>query len=126
MPSLLQPRLTRGRIVRLGTAAIANAPNDGGTNPHLIMSPKTPTGVVTTGIAIGLKAAGAEAVASGFLVTVWVLQPIYGYWFKCAPVALQYDEFADSFDINPAGLYFQVTAASVAVAGSIDFHCMEQ
>lgn len=124
-----QSLIQRSPIYRLSTAAIAAAPTDGTTQPHVIMSPETPTGLQTTGLELGLKApsAGAAvAVAAGFSVVCWVWNPLNGSWFSMAAVDVPYGQLFVSFDLDAHALYFQVTAASVATPGDIDFHVAEQ
>lgn len=124
-----QALLNRAPPQRLGTAAIAAAPTDGTTLPHRQMSPVTPTGMTTTGLAIGLKApsaGSATAIAAGFTVSLWLLNPVTLAWFSSSSASLNYGEAWVTFDFNASGLYYQVAAASVAVAGNIDFHVWEQ
>lgn len=124
-----QAELNRGVPLRLGTAAIAADPVDGTTVPHMIMSPLTVTGLQTTGLFLGLKAPTvnpATAVAAGFAVVVWIQNPLTGAWFACSSASIPYGQPWGTFDFNASNLYFQVTAASVAVAGDIDFHAWEQ
>lgn len=125
-----QAQLNRARPLRLTTAAIAAAPTDGTTDPVRIMSPRTPTGLRTTGLALGLKAptnvTAATAVAAGFGVVLWLFNPITKAWFSCSTASINYGEAWVTFDFNASGIYIQVTAATVAVAGSIDFHPWEQ
>jgi len=126
-----QAALTRARPFRLSTATIAAAPTDGsaGTAAHIILSPVTTTGLETTGIFLGLKApssGSATAVAAGFTVIPWFLNPVTFAWFAGASAAIAYNQAFTTFDIDAVGIYFQIDAASVSVNGNIDFHVAEQ
>jgi hypothetical protein len=121
-----QALLSRGSILRLGTVASAAAPVDGVTLPHYTMSPMTPTGLLTTGLAIGLKAPAAGAAAGTFSIVAWILNPVTRAWFAFAAAALDYNEALVSFDVNACALYFQIEAASVTTPGDVDLHLWEQ
>jgi hypothetical protein len=124
-----QPLLNRAPPQRLSTGAIAAAPTDGTTLPHRQMSAVTPTGMTTTGLAIGLEAptvGAATAIAGGFTVTIWLLNPVTLAWFSSSSAAIGFGEAFCTFDFNASGIYYQVAAASVAAAGLIDFHVWEQ
>lgn len=127
--AIRQASINRAPPQRLATAAIAAAPTDGTTLPHRIMSATTATGLQTTGLAIGLKApsvGSATAVAAGFSVVVWILNPVTLAWFSCLAASIPYGECWVTFDFNASAIFYQVTAASVAGAGDIDFHVWEQ
>jgi hypothetical protein len=129
--SASQAQLNRGRILRLATANIAAAPTDGvaGTSPHYRMSAQTPTELQTTGLFLGLKAptsGSATAIAAGFSVVVYLLNPVTRAWFSTSTTSVVYGAAFVTFDFNASSLYFQVTAGSVSVAGDIDFHLWEQ
>jgi hypothetical protein len=127
--AIRQALLNRAAPLRLTTAGIAAAPTDGTTLPHMQMSAQTPTGMTTTGLALGLKAptvGSATAVAGGFTVSVWLVNPVTLAWFASASAVIDFSQVFVTFDFNASGVYFQVAAASVAVAGSIDFHAWEQ
>jgi hypothetical protein len=127
--SATQAKINRAVPLRLGTAAIAADPVDGTTAPHMIMSPFTSTGMMTTGLALGLKAptaSSATAIAAGFTVSIWIQNPLTGAWFACASAVIPYGQPWGTFDFNASNVYFQVAAASVSVAGDIDFHAWEQ
>jgi len=126
-----QAELGRGRPVRLATANVAAAPTDGVDATHLIMSPRTPTQMLSTGVFLGLKAptdvTAATAVAAGFTLTVWVANPVTFAWFAMQAITgLAYSQAYVTFDLDASCLYFQIAAATVSVAGSIDFHVWEQ
>jgi hypothetical protein len=124
-----QAKINRAVPLRLGTAAIAADPVDGTTPPHMIMSPFTSTGMMTTGLAVGLKApsaAAATAIAAGFTLVIWIQNPLTGAWFACTPAVIPFGQPWGTFDFNASNLYFQVAAASVAVAGDVDIHAWEQ
>jgi hypothetical protein len=123
-----QALLSRGPILRLGTAATAAAPVDGVTLPHYTMSPTTPTGLQTTGLALGLKAPTVSPAATGsaFSIILWILNPVTRAWFAAAAASIAFDEAFISFDFNACALYFQIEAASVSGAGDIDLHLWEQ
>lgn len=130
--AVAQVKVNRQRIFRWLAANIAAAPTDGAqnTNGQYNMSPKTTTGLITTGILLGLKAptnvTAATAVAAGFSVIMWVLNPVTLAWFAATPVSVPYNQAFTTFDLDASTLYFQVDPASVSVAGSIDFHLTEQ
>lgn len=124
-----QSKLNRAKILRLATTNIASAPLDASNGPTYKMSPQTPTGLTTTGLALGLKAPNASpatAVAAGFSVVVWVINPVTLAWFSNSTAVIPFGQLFVTFDFNASGLYFQVLAASVAVDGNIDFHLWEQ
>lgn len=125
----LQPEIIRGRIARLTTGNVAAAPADGVTQPALTLGPKTSTGLETTGFALGLKAptaGAATAIAAGFSVVVWYANPVTLAWFAGASTSIPYDQLFTTFDVDAAAIYFQIAAASVSVAGDVDFHIFEQ
>jgi hypothetical protein len=125
----VQGELNRAAILRLDTAVVAAAPTDGVATVHRTMSPRTPTNHRTTGLAIGLKAptsGAAVAVAAGFSVVVWILNPVTAAWFACAAAAIKYGEAWVSFDFNASAIYLQIEAASVATPGLIDLHIWGQ
>ncbi len=129
MPASQQAKINRGKPLLLATASIAAAPTDGTTQPHLKMSPKSPTGLSTTGFFLGLKAPGsgaATAIAAGFSLVVWVVNPVGLRWFSTSTTVISYNQAFVTFDFNPSGLYFQITAASVAGAGNVYVHTWEQ
>lgn len=122
-----QADVSRGRVLRLSTAAVTAAPTDGTTDPAMVMSSRTPTGLETTGLWIGLKAptaGSATAGAGGFTVTVYVRNPTTGAWFSCSSTSMAYGQAFVTFDFNASELYFQIT--NVAVAGNVDVHVWEQ
>jgi hypothetical protein len=139
-----QDRVVSGQSValRTNTDGIKNAPNNGsgvfsGTAPHLTMSPVTPTGLPTMGaqLSISLQLGGIKSpavpVATGFIVTVWVRNPITYTWRKMSPMtfatagASDTDVFFVTEDLDASEIYFQVAAASVSVDGFIDFTLVE-
>jgi hypothetical protein len=125
----VQAELSRAAILRLATADIAAAPTDGVASIHRTMSPRTPTGQRTTGLAVGIKAptvGAAVAVAGGFSLVAWVFNPVTSAWFACSAASIAFNEFWVSFDFNASSLYLQVEAASVATPGLLDFHLWEQ
>jgi hypothetical protein len=123
-----QALLSRGRIVRLTTAAAAAAPVDGVTAPHFTMSPITATGLQTTGLALGLKAptVGAAASTGSFSIIAWIMNPLTMSWFAFAAEDIDFSQGFVSFDIDAAALYFQIVASSVGTPGSVDLHLWEQ
>lgn len=124
-----QALVNRARIFRLGTAAIASAPTDGTTQPHYAMFSVTQTGLATTGLAVGLKAPTvnpATAISAGFTVTLWLLNPVTLAWFSSASSSIPFGQAWVTFDFNASFLFFQIAAASVSVAGDVDFHVWEQ
>jgi hypothetical protein len=125
--SATQALLSRGTIVRLDTGVIAAAPVDGVTQPHYTMSPTTPTGQKTTGLALGIKAPTVGAAAStAFNVILWIQNPVTRAWFSAAAESIGFNEAFGSFDFNAASLYFQIDVASVTTPGLVDLHLWEQ
>jgi hypothetical protein len=135
--SARQAKLSLGRPLELQTANIAAEPQDGYadsfgpdplTDPHHIISPRTSTGMYTTGIMIGLTAGLGHAtpVAGGFELVLWVANPVGYFWYRSTSVFLQSRDAAVTFDIDAFPIYLQIVASSVAVAGSIRFNLMEQ
>lgn len=134
-----QANITRGRPLLLATNDIVGAPGNGYESPqdadplqtpHHIMSPRTATNMRTTGIIIGLTSPSgavvpATANAGGFELVLWVANPTGWFWQRCTSVFLNYRDASVTFDINAFPLYVQITATSVAVAGSIIFTFME-
>jgi len=124
-----QAALVRARPFRLTTTNINAAPVDGTTQAHFVMAPLSTTGLQTTGVMLGLKAPTvnpATAVAAGFSVIMWILNPVTRAWFAASAVSVPYNTAFVTFDLDASALYFQIDVASVSVAGDIDFHVSEQ
>lgn len=132
-----QAQISRGRPLVLATGDIAAEPTDGLTSgtgatpvtaPHHVMSPRASVGMKTTGIVIGLKIPAlstAAPVAAGFELFLWVANPVTWSWFRTTPVRLQDRDATVTYDINAFPVYIQISAASVAAAGNLEFHFME-
>jgi len=128
-----QSELSRARIVRIATVDAAADPIDGppgvGTEPQFFMSPVTPTGLRTTGLALSCSAPGtnaAAAIAAGFSVSAWVLNPYGRSWFKGGTIDMGYRQMFSSFDLNACAVFLQIAAASVVTPGDVYFHFWEQ
>jgi hypothetical protein len=135
-----QARISKGRRLRLSTAAIAAEPSDGYsgsflsgnplTTPHHIMSPRTATRMMTTGIVIGLDAGIVQAPAAvptsgGFRLVLWIANPTGYRWYRTTAVFMSDRDASVTYDINAFPLYIQIDATSVSVNGNIDFEFME-
>lgn len=132
-----QAKISSGRPLLLATAAIAAEPVDGLgspagavplTLPQHMMSPRTRTGMKTTGIVIGLSAGlgmAAPVVATGFKLILWIANPVGWVWFRTTPVFLYDRDASVTYDINAFPLYLQIDATSVLTPGNIEFHMME-
>ena len=128
MGATRQAKLSRGRPIKLGTAATANAPT-ANTEPHVRMSPKAPVGLETTGFFFGLvqpAVGGATPIAAGFTITVWVRNPVTKHWFAFQSQSVGYNQAWVTFDVDAAELYFQIAAASVSGAGNVYLEIWEQ
>jgi hypothetical protein len=119
----------RERMFELLTPDVVDAPVRA-TPPHFNVSPRTPTGAPTQGIALTFIAPqGAAAVGSGegasggasgpgggFQVTLWRAVPITGGWASLAPFTTNvvYGEQYVIEDISGAwGIYVQIGGVTV-------------
>ncbi len=111
----------RGRIIQLGTAAVAAAPARGQI-PHFNLSARTARGLLTQGFAwtiVAPSAGSAIATSPGFTCTLWRVEPTLGQWLTLQPfTAFNYNDQLTFPDISGGmGLYFQIT--NVTTPGNV-------
>lgn len=108
---MAQAELSKGRPLSIDTATHDDAPVDGTTEPDMTMSPRSPTGLPTAGLAFGVFEPtddAAIATAPGFTVTVWVRNPATKHWFAFEPrTGVNFRDLMGTFDIDAAEIYFQ-------------------
>jgi len=123
----------RERMIELLTPDVVNPP-DRSAAPHFHVSPRTPNGSPTQGIALTLirpsggaaigsgegASGGASGPGGGFEVTLWRAVPIIGGWASLAPFTTNavYGEQYVVDDLSGGwGIYFQI--GGVTVDGAI-------
>jgi len=129
----LQADRTKFSWRRVDTTDVARiaAPPTGGL-PDFTMSPVAVSKMPTTGLALMLQAPTSAGViaatpnAGGFGFFVWVRDPATGLWASFAEVTIAYQQLFVTFDIDASDLFFQLDAATVAVAGFIYIGIAEQ
>jgi hypothetical protein len=129
------------KIVRIQTSSHAAGPTDGaintGTEPDVttdiyVVNPvRSPQPIQTEEIMYMLKAPAsgpiaAVAVAAGFQVMVWVRDRGSRQWGQTTLFTVAYGQWVVTGDFNGGELFFQIVAASVATAGAIEIHVLEQ
>jgi len=94
----------------------------GSSDPHFTMSPKTPTGLETSGIAFFLE----DVVAGGpYTIKVWKRDPISLRWaLRITITNLPADQWAQICNMNASELYFEISASD-PTAGSCLVHVEE-
>lgn len=115
-----QAQLTRCRAVVIaapGNAAPVN-PDPGAAppvltsqTPHLTLSPRTATGLRTSGFQVGIV--GAPAVPDAW--NVWAQDPASGFWLRLFAVTAYTGEWITACDVNAMPLYFEVGALQADV-----------
>jgi hypothetical protein len=131
------PAVSRFRVARLASAENVSFPEDGiqGTPPTFELGPTNPGGALTTGMWFMLKRSGyqpdlrfdetpAEPVSPGFLVTIWIRDPVTRRWGACETFTADYDQIWVTWDLSPAQIYVQI--ANILNPGFIDVHWSEQ
>ena len=104
------------------------APTDGGGG-MFTMSPRTSTGLITTGLLFMLKACdpfftSATAGAGGFTVTPWIGDALSNRWAAGTAFSASFDQVFTTFDFDACQLYFQI--GNVSVGGFIMIGICEQ
>lgn len=129
----VQAELLRARpfAVQVGQGGAADhnlAPIDGTTEPDITLAPDSTTGLRTTGFCVGIKApviaTPAGSPVGGFTLTAWLRSPVGGTWFSFSSLAVLYGALYVTFDVDAAGLYFQISGQTSP--GTIDVYLMEQ
>jgi hypothetical protein len=135
-----------GRVIRLNMGLHEFAPVDpivattGGpvvsaspTEPDIVTSPLRADGLVpTSGVMFLFKelvGAGSDGSAepndpSGFLVTVWVRNPVNSQWGNTDPLRVPFNQWIRTFDFNGGDIYFQITDFDDA-DNFLDVHVVE-
>jgi len=109
-----QSELSAGRILTIDTSALG-APSKT-TPPQITLAPNTPTGLKTTGFLFFLEAPSDAAAPTSpavapFGVTLWIRNPVNGFWAAAQPLTgVGYGEAYVTYDVDAADLYFDITA----------------
>lgn len=102
----------------------------GGTPPDIVMSPKTISGLPTTGLLLvwqGTEAGVITPIVAGLNITVYIRDPATWRWSSCAQItAMQLGALYTTFDFDACELYFVIDPASIAVGGKLDVGIAEQ
>jgi hypothetical protein len=103
------------------------------TRPDIVTSPLRADGQTpTTGLMFMLTAlvgAGSESSAEptdpdGFIVTVWVRNPVNAQWGDTQAIQVPFGEWVRTFDFNGGDLYFQFAGFDDA-SNFLDLHLVE-
>lgn len=123
-----QAKITKARVIRIDTSLAMSAPTTA-SEPHVTLSPVTPTGTPTMGFFVGITEPTVEtppALEAGNLgIVVWIRDPTTKQWFSSATSVVQYGEAWVCYDVNAADLFFQFAAGYIATAGILHFHVGE-
>jgi hypothetical protein len=121
-----QGKLQRCRILALTADVPSVAPTQpaNSAEPHVTMSPKTPTGLETSGIAFFLEEVAGGA-GGPFQVKIWKRDPSSLRWALRITISnLPADQWAQVCAMNASELYFEI-GGSDPTAGACLVHLEE-
>jgi hypothetical protein len=137
-----QQRASAGRVFKVLTATHANPPTDPTWVPAVGLTPASTTPATTPDVttsplradgsapcsglmfmlknpSIGVFYGALPEAPEGFIVTVYVRNPVTDQWGSTGEIQIPYDEWWRTFDFNGGDLYFQIGGVAVPPVGAV-------